>query len=703
MVSDAHRRNLERLLRPRSIAAVGGRFAAEVIRQSRKLGFAGRIYAVNPDRETLAGVPCCARIEDLPEAPDAVFLGIRREATVEAAAGLAAIGAGGAVCYAAGFAEVPDGRELERSLVAAAGEMAILGPNCYGLLNLLERVALWPDEHGAKPVAQGVALITQSGNIGITLTMHERGLPIAAVLSVGNQARLAVHDLLEVLAEEARVTAVGLYLETISDPVGFARAALKCAARRLPIVAIKAGRSETGARATLSHTSSLAGQDEVVDAYLRRYGVIRVESLAELLETLKLVSVQGPLAGRRIGSLSCSGGDAAMVADLALAAGLELPPLPEPSAAALRAALGDRVAIANPLDYQTGIWADGAALPRCFAAMMAAGFDATLLVLDYPRPAENDVVAWDTALDAFIDAATSTGTRAIVVASLPETLPAAARARLIAAGIAPMQGLPECLAALAAAAWLREAWQRIAGSPPPLPLNAVRVAPASTPVLLGESAAKSLLAARGVRVPEREVVPIAQAVAAAGRLGFPVALKTAAKLAHKSDAGGVELGLDSAAKVAAAARRMAPLGDAVLVERMLPPPLLELIVGVAVDPQFGPHLVVGAGGTLVELWRDTALVLLPTAPGDVEATLRALRIWPLLAGDRGAPAADLDAIVDAVARIGAFATEHADRLLELDVNPLMVYPAGAGAIAADALIRLLAPLETAAPTMEQVA
>ncbi len=703
MLAEARRRNLGRLLRPRSIAAVGGRFAAEVIRQNQKLGYEGRIYAVNPDRASLAGVPCRARLEDLPEVPDAVFLGIRREATVEALAKLAAIGAGGAVCYAAGFAEAPDGRELERRLVAAAGDMAILGPNCYGFLNLLDRAALWPDEHGARPVDRGVALITQSGNIGITLTMQERSLPIAAVLSVGNQAQLAVHDVLDLLTDDARISAIGLYLETISDPVEFARAALKCAARRLPVVAIKAGRSATGARATLSHTSSLAGTDAVVDAFLRRYGVIRVDSLAELLETLKLVSLHGALAGRRIGSLSCSGGDAAMVADLALAQGLELAPLPEVNAAELRQVLGERVAIANPLDYQTGIWAHRGRLRRCFAAMMAAGFDATLLVLDYPRPAESDVGAWDVALDAFIAAGTASTARAIVVASLPETLPAAARERLLAAGIAPMQGLPECLGALAAAAWLGQAWQRLASSPPPLPLAAAQSALPATPFLMPESAAKGLLAACGMRVPAGEVVPIAQAVAAAERLGFPIALKTAAAIAHKSASGGVALGLDSAAKVAAAALKMAPLGDLVLVERMLPPPLLELIVGVALDPQFGPHLLVGAGGSLVELWRDRALLLLPLAPGDVEAGLSGLRIWPLLAGERGTPAADLEAIVDAVWRLGAFATRHADRLLEVDVNPLMVYPAGQGAIAADALIRLAAPLEAPAAIMEQVA
>jgi acetyl-CoA synthetase len=266
-----------------------------------------------------------------------------------------------------------------------------------------------------------------------------------------------------------------------------------------------------------------------------------------------------------------------------------------------------------------------------------------------------------------------------------------------------MQGLPECLGAIAAAVWLGEAWRRIASSPPRLPPVAGRAALPAAPILLRERAAKDLLSAQGVRVPDGEVVPIAQAVATAERLGFPVALKTAAEIAHKSEAGGVALRLATAAEVASAAAAMASLCNLVLVERMLPPPLLELIVGVAVDPQFGPHLMLGAGGTLVELWRDRALLVLPAEPGDIEAALRALRVWPLLAGHRGAPAADLQATLDAVMRIATFAAEHADCLLELELNPLMVYRAGEGVIAADALIRLAAPIERQAPTMEQVA
>ncbi len=289
-----------------------------------------------------------------------------------------------------------------------------------------------------------------------------------------------------------------------------------------------------------------------------------------------------------------------------------------------------------------------------------------------------------------------------MVASLPETLPSASRERLLAAGIAPMQGLPECLRAIAAAAWLGAIWRRFEQAPPPLPIAAAGAASAREPLILQENAAKRLLAARGVAVPAGELVPAAEAPAAAARIGFPVALK-ATGLAHKSEAGGVALDLASAEAVAAAAAAMARLGDHVLIERMLPPPVAELIVGIDTDPQFGPHLLVGAGGINAELWQDTAVLLLPVEAHEVRDALRALRIWPLLAGWRGAPAGDVEAIVQVALRIGALAIERPARILELDVNPLMVYAVGQGVVAADALIRLAAALDVPAAAREEVA
>lgn len=689
-MSDAIRANLKRLLAPRHIAVVGGRDAAAVISQTRKIGFAGAIWAVNPKRSEMAGLPCHARLEDLPEVPDAVFLGVPRDVTVEAVELCARLGVGGVVCYASGFSEVADGAALERRLIAAAGDMAVLGPNCYGILNLIDRVALWPDEHGAKTVEHGVALITQSGNIGITLTLQERSLPVAYMAGVGNQAVVKVHHLIDVLAEDPRVGAIGLYIEDLGDIRAFAAAALKCAARGVPIVAVKAGRSEISAGVARSHTSAITGADALVDAFFARYGVLRVDSLADLIETVKLLYVCGPMPGRRIGSLSCSGGDAAMLADLAEAQGLTLPALPETSRTALLEVLGERVAIANPLDYHTYIWGDSARLTACFTAMMAAGYDAVALILDYPRPEENDIAAWDVTAQAMIDAARATGNRAVVVSSLPETLPRAIRERLIAAGLAPMQGLPECLRALSAAAAFGAAQRRIAESPPPLPLAPVRRDATDSPqtLELRESEAKALLEAYGVAVPRRRIVAAESAAAAAAEIGLPVALKTAAAIAHKTEVGGVVLNLDSDAAVAAAAEGLRRLDARVLVEEMLPEPLAELIVGAAVDPRLGLHLVVGAGGVLVELLRDSRVLLLPVVPGEVREALRALRVAPLLQGFRGRGAADLDALVETICAIGRYAAEHHESLLELDVNPLMVYGAPRGTVAADVLLRM---------------
>jgi acyl-CoA synthetase (NDP forming) len=500
----------------------------------------------------------------------------------------------------------------------------------------------------------------------------------------------SLHDFLEVLADDPRIVGIGLYLEAIPDVAAFARAAITCAEKGVPLVAIKTGRSQAGACATLAHTSSLSGADALIDAYLRRYGVVRVDNLSDFLETLKLLFVLGPLSGRRVASLSCSGGDAAMVADLAAPLGLELPPVSAEARAELTKVLGPRVTVANPLDYHTYIWGNSTAMRRCFAAMAGAEFDVTLLVLDYPRPEENATTAWDLAADAFIGAMQDVGARGIVVSSLPENLPRAAAERIAAARLAPMQGLAECMRAVAAASWLGKAWRRIAERAPPLPPKAYSKG-GSKLILLSEAEAKELLRTRGIPVPRSAVVPIAQAAAAARRIGLPVALKTAGAVAHKTEVGGVVLDLQTPNVVADAASAMGSLGEQVLIEAMLPTPLLELIVGVAVDTQFGPHLVIGAGGRLVELMQDARVLLLPVDPDEVRAALADLRIAPVLSGFRGQPPADIDAVVDAICRLGAFALEEGASTVE--INPLMVYPAPHGVIAADALIRQRAPLE----------
>ncbi len=691
-VSSRHA-NLRRLLQPRHVAFIGGDEAAEALRQCLAIGFQGQVWAVHPSRATLGEQPCYRAVDDLPEAPDAAFVAVPREATVAVVRDLAARGAGGAVCYAAGFAEQGgEGKRLQEQLIAAAGDLAVVGPNCYGLLNYLDGAALWPDVHGGHRVERGVALVTQSGNIGINLTMQGRSLPIGYMISVGNQACLGLEDCVAALIEDPRLTAIGLYIEGLTDIPGFARAAARALEKGVPLVALKTGNSEIGARIALSHTSSLAGSEALYEALFRRLGVVRVHSLASLLETLKLFAVTGALPGRRLAAMSCSGGEASLVADLAAKLGLIFPEIGEAQRTKLRAALPAFVTISNPFDYNTSVWGDAAAQEDCFTTILEGDIDAALLVLDFPHAGLPGVTDWYVTLDAFIAAQRRTGIRGIVVSTLGELLPADARARAMVGGVTPLQGLDEALPAIEAAAWYGE--RRAAVNPEAAGQLLLHgsTGPGCEPCMLDEWDSKQRLAAAGLTVPEGRAVSAAEAPTAARALGFPVAVKALdARLAHKTEAGAVALGLKSGAEVAEAVSRIAagPLTpQRFLVERMVEGCVTELILGIKRDPQFGLALVVGAGGVQVELAGDSCILLLPCTEQEREAALDSLKVSRLIAGFRGRPAGDRAAILEAMRVIAAFAEMEGTRLVELDVNPLMVLPRGNGVVAADALIRL---------------
>jgi acetyl-CoA synthetase len=679
---------LTRLLSPRHIAVFGGRAAAEVIRQCRLLGFRGAVWPVHPTRHEIEGLPCFPTIEALPEAPDASFIAVPAAATVEVVRALAAKGAAGVVSYASGFAETgPEGAALQRELRAAAGDMALLGPNCYGFLNCLDGVALWPDQHGGQRVERGVAIVTQSGNIGLNLTMQRRGLPLACLLTVGNQAGAGMAEIVQALLHDDRISAIGLHIEGLEDVQAFCDVALQALRRGVPLVALKAGSSEAGARTTMSHTSSLAGPDTLYGALFERCGVARVHDVSELLETLKLLHVCGPLAGSTIASASCSGGEASLVADLAQRCGVQMPALPAATQQALALVLGDAVSVANPLDYHTYIWGNLPAQTACFTALLGSDMDMHLLVLDFPRDDRCDGASWHTTLEAFLQAQVATGAPAAVLSSLPEGLPDNLGQRLIQAGIAPLQGTRDGLRAIAHAAFIGAAARR-ARSPVGI-ADLVPLVPGAQDVVLDEAHSKAMLASAGLPIPRGAVCLAAEAGAQAQALGFPVVVKVvSASLAHKTEAGGVALNLHSVAEVDMAVASMAHLGDRFLVESMAQGVVAEFIVGLHRDPQFGLTLTLGAGGIWVELLQDSRSLLLPLDREAVTAALKALRLWPLLSGYRGQPAADVDALVDAVLAVAAWGLAHADRLLELDVNPLMVLPQGHGVLAVDALIRM---------------
>ncbi|MEP1496369.1 CoA-binding protein, partial [Pseudophaeobacter sp.] len=362
-------KSLNRLFRPKTIAVVGGgAWCRLVIEQCQKMGFDGEIWPVHPKAEELAGLPVYRDVASLPQAPDATFVGVNRFATIEVVRDLAARDAGGAVCFASGFleaqAEDAEGADLQAQLLQAAGEMPFLGPNCYGFINYLDGALLWPDQHGGARVERGVALITQSSNIAINLTMQTRGLPIAYVVAAGNQAQSGIAAIGEALLDDDRVTALGLHIEGFGDLRAFEALAAKARALGKPIIALKVGKSVEAQAATISHTASLAGGDAGAQALLSRLGIARLDDLPAFLETLKLLHVTGPLANNRLGSISCSGGEASLAADTAHDLPVVFPPLNDTQTADLRAALGPMVALANPLDYHTYIWRDTPAMTR---------------------------------------------------------------------------------------------------------------------------------------------------------------------------------------------------------------------------------------------------------------------------------------------------------------------------------------------------
>lgn len=689
---------MARILSPSSVAVIGGgAWCASVLQACRDIGFEGPLWAVHPTRDQVAGVPAVARIEDLPAAPDAAFVGINRAATVSAVQRLREMGAGGAVCFASGFreaqAELSDGAALEAALLEAAGEMPILGPNCYGFINALDRAALWPDIHGLVPVARGVAILSQSSNVALNLTMQARGLPIAWLGTAGNQAQVDLAALGAAVLEDPRVTALGLYIEGIRDIRGFERLAARARALGKRIVAMKLGASEQSQRAAVSHTASLTGSDAGARALLARLGVAQVSSLSAFLETLKILHAVGPLASDRIASMSCSGGEASLMADSAVGVAIDFPALEPAQEAGLRAALGPRVALSNPLDYHTYIWGDRAAMTACFSAMMAADLALGVVVLDFPRPDRCTAEAWDLVLDAVEETMRITGRPMAILSSIVEGLPEEVAERCMARGIVPLCDVPAALEAMAAAAFLG---REVAAAPVLLPEGGAAVPPvleylenteAEKPVLT-EGEAKAVLARAGVRVPRAFSVGDAQAAgAAAAQIGGAVVLKGLG-LAHKSEAGAVRLGLRGAAEVTAAAEAM-DADAGFLVEAQVAGAVAEVLVGVQRDPAHGFVLTLGAGGVLTEILRDTVSMLLPVTAQDLRAGLRQLRMAPVLAGYRGQPGIDEAALVTLVLAVQDLVRVEAGRIEEVEINPVICRTEGA--VAVDALIRLRQP------------
>ncbi|MYT72102.1 MULTISPECIES: acetate--CoA ligase family protein [unclassified Streptomyces] len=686
--------DLDRFFRPESVAVVGasdaeGRPNTGITRQlmawAERVG--ARLYPVHPTRATVFGLPCSASVADLPEQVDLAVLLIADPLPVIEQ--LADTKVKFAVAFASGFAETGEEGAAAQARLATAVErsgLRLLGPNTN--LNAFEEFR--DDLEGP-----AIALITQSGHQGRPVfTLQELGIRLSHWAPTGNEADLETSDFISYFAQRPEVGAIACYVEGLKDGRSFLLAADRAAREGVPVVAVKVGRTETGARTAASHTGKLTGADTVVDAAMRQFGVIRVDGLDELQDTAALLARARPPKADGVVVYSISGGTGAHFSDLATAAGLTLPALSAAKQAELHQWIPEYLNVANPVDnggHPVGDWRG----PKIIDAILDDPSVGVLICpITGPFPPMSDKLAQD-----LVDAAERTDKLICVVWGSPVgTEPAYRETLLGSSRVATFRTFGNCIGAVRAyldhhrfTARYRSPFEDAPRGPSPSFRKAQNLMRPGHQ--LSEHAAKQLLRAYGIRVPREQLVTsAAAAVRAASQVGYPVVMKASApQLAHKSELGLVKVGLTSASQVRDVYRELTDIAryegidlDGVLVCQMVERGV-EMVVGVTHDELFGPTVTVGLGGVLVEVLRDTAVRVPPFGEDQARALLDELRGRALLDGVRGAPPADIDALVEVVLRVQRMALELGSDLAELDINPLMVLPRGQGAVALDAL------------------
>ncbi|ARH91751.1 acetate--CoA ligase family protein [Streptomyces sp. MOE7] len=686
--------DLDRFFRPGSVAVIGasdteGRPHTGITRQliawAERVG--ARLYPVNPGRAQVFGLPCHAAVADLPEPVDLAAILVADPLPVVEE--LAAAKVRFAVAFASGFAETgADGAAAQARLAEAVERsgLRLLGPNTN--LNAFETFR--DDLDGP-----AIALITQSGHQGRPVfTLQELGIRLSHWAPTGNEADLETADFLSYFATRPEVGAIAAYVEGLKDGRSFLLAADRAARNKVPVVAVKVGRTEAGARTAASHTGKLTGADEVVDAAMRQFGVIRVDGLDELQDTAALLARARKPVAEGVAVCSISGGTGAHFADLATAAGLRLPTLDEAKQAELHQWIPDYLNVANPVDnggHPVGDWR-GRKIIDAILADPSVGV--LICPITGPFPPMSDKLAQD-----LVDAAEQTDKLVCVIWGSPVGTEDAYRRTLLGSSrVATFRTFANCITAVRA---FLDHHRFTAGYRSPFddaPRTASPSARKARALMrpgqqLSEHAAKQLLRAYGIRVPREQLVTsAAAAVRAASLVGYPVVMKASGpQLAHKTELGLVKVGLTSASQVRDAYRDLTDIAryedvplDGVLVCQMIERGV-EMVVGVTHDSLFGPTVTVGLGGVLVEVLRDVAVGVPPFGEDRARAMLDELRGRALLDGVRGAPPADVDALVEVVLRVQRMALELGGDLAELDINPLVVLERGQGAVALDAL------------------
>lgn len=699
--------DLTRFINPRNIAVVGA--SARESSQGRRLydnlvlhsALPGEVYPVNPAYQEIGGRPCWPSISALPAVDiDVALIMINASLVLDVLKQCVARNIPFAVVMTSGFSEAgEEGQRLEREIanLCRATGLHVYGPNCPGFVNVRDRLGMTFSPAFKDDLNAGaIGLATQGGGLGRNLLQGlSFGQGVGLWFSAGNEVDLEIPDFIAHMARDPQIKVIALLMEGIKDGRRLTAALDLARAHGKRVVLLKVGHSEAGVRAAQSHTASVAGTAAVNSAVFRQFGAIEVDDLDQLLAASRLLTRITPKSGKGLCIYTFSGGTAALAADIAGAAGLPMAALGPATKAALRERLPDFASIDNPVDTTADILRNQAVSAECLRAICADPAVGTVL---FPIPMDYGAIT-DGMAQAIAAVAADTDTLIIPV-WMSRRLGGGFQL-LETAGLLPFLSLSDAIAALSKVI----PWQTRAPQPALVPAHQASKSesdpdpdPAPDGIcMLSEAAAKSLLRKAGLPVPLGQVAASAEEAAEHARqLGFPVVMKVvSADIAHKTEAGGVKLGItsaDAARRAYAAIResvaRHCPgaVVDGILVERMLPPGGREVLIGVHRDAAFGLILTFGLGGIFVETIRDVAHRMVPLSRDDARALVREIKYVDILEGVRGQAPADFDALEDLIVRISDFAWQHRDSLHEMELNPVWVGTAGAGAMPLDALI-----------------
>lgn len=702
--------DLEALVKPDFIAVVGASEkpgpGRQVIENLQQLGYRGEIYPVNPKYDSVLGFPCYHSLTAVHAAGhqvDLVAILLGRERVLPVVEEAAEIGVRAAWAFASGFAEADTfGKELQGKLeeLCRKSGIAFCGPNCVGYINPIESVAPYSAPISPTLGAGNIGAVAQSGSVCLALANSERGLGYSLLVSSGNEAVIDSTDYIDYMLNDPQTTVILAFIEQFRRPQRLLEVAKRARELGKPLIVLKVGRSEMAQKATVAHTGALAGSDAIYDAVFRKYGVIRVDSLDEMLETAAIFSQLGGklLRGNNVGMITVSGGEIGLIGDLAEGLDLSFPPWSAAGKRALRDALPQYSGVSNPLDA----WGSGKieeTYPPCIeVATDEEHIDIVAISQDAPpglAPAQVDQYA--TVADAAVAAAKRTRKPIVAISNLAGGIHPSLRKRFEQGGIPFLQGTQEGLQAIhhlvRYAKWREQdpfqSFQPTARKEVPYLQEGEEA--------LTEYESKQILAEYGLPCPKEILChSTEEALRAAETIGYPVVVKAISReILHKTEAGVVRLNVSNAAELRDAydavvdnATRFTAEGslDGVLVQQMISDAVAETIVGVIVDPGFGPAIVFGLGGTFVELLKDRALGIPPFTEEEAKELIAQTRVSRLLRGFRDRPPGDEQALVRTLIQVGRFALDWQDRIHTVDINPLLVRPQGKGVIVADALI-----------------